>query len=123
MISRRSDGDDYEAGSVVFPSGRVEGNEKLKERLLLEINEEVGIAVDEASVAYIGECSFLREGFPVNQLCFGIVAKGLGISKSNELKSMRWISPAEFFNEFKEKGYIAELVRFVRKAEEIGLLR
>ncbi len=123
LICRRSDTDDYEAGSVVFPSGRVEGNEKLKERLLLEIGEEVGIAVDERSITYIDECTFPRQGVPVNQLCFGIDANETKVQASKELKSLQWVSPEEFYKQFEEKGYVAELFKFVRKAKEIRFLR
>ncbi len=123
LICKRSDSDSYEPCSVVFPSGRVEGKELLKERLLAEIREEVGVQIDEESTVYIGECVFLRDGLPVNQVCFGVRATNTAIRPdSKELKSIRWVMPVEFRREFGPTGYVAGLFGFVRRAEEMGLL-
>ena len=123
LLGVRGDGDAFKPGSVVFPSGRLEGDETMRKRIFAEIAEEVGIPVDEGSLTYIGECVFKRQEIPVNQLCFAVVATDDTIApRSTELNTIKWMTVADFKNAHACQGYVAELHGFVEETVRRGLL-
>jgi len=124
LIGDRSGEDRFYPETTVFPSGRVEGKESIIERLYKEIDFETGVVVDRKSKIYLGECSFPRDGYQVNQLCFGVLAvPGFNISpRTSELTNLRLITPREFNDQFESAGYHGDMHRFVREAQRVELL-
>ena len=124
LVGNRSRDDEFCPGDFVFPSGRAEGNEGVLDRLYLEIARETGVAVSQDNSVYLGDCCFEREGFPVTQLCFGVIAlPSARISpETPELDNLRFVTVREFHDIVPEMLYQQHLVRFVKTAERMGLL-
>lgn len=122
FIARRNEKDAFSPGEIVFPSGRVEGTELIVHRLQEEIDNETGLKVDKR-IVYVGECTFPREGYPVNQLCFGVFASDdLITPKSDELVDLKFVSVRDFYHEVPNSRYQANLHRFVKIAVNLGIL-
>jgi len=123
LIGKRSPHDSFKPDSTVFPSGRVEDNELVEERLIKEVRREVHILTKTSDWTYVNNCTFPREGHPVNQLCFATIYNHDNLpTKSKELYNIQWISPKEFKENYPVEGYVAELHKFVDTAIRKNLL-
>ena len=125
ILCERSETDEFKPKNTVFPSGRLERTESIEQRLREEISSEVpGLQIINSDPVYIGDAQFMRDGYPVTQLCFGLSTYQFRLPKSSdELKRIFWITPSEFYKKYEANDYLAQVHRLVKKAQDINFLR
>ncbi len=124
LVGNREEEDEFFPGDIVFPSGRVEGGERIMTRFDIEVEVEAGIPIVGLPRHYLGDCTFPRDGYPVTQLCYGVeVGKNQVLGGNGELVGLRFLTMDEFREQVPNEGYQTNLHRFVQAAVENGLIR
>ncbi len=131
IVGRRVDYDSFKPGELVFPSGRLQKDDKnLLGRLWNEIEDEVPqLGCFYTNEVYCGDCYFLRDGLPVIQLCFAMPlansSKDRLPTKSHAFKEIFWADISLLQQEYSrtQNSYIQEMIRFCKIAQEKGMLK
>ncbi len=101
ILSTRSKGKE----KFYIPGGKREENETDHQTLIREIKEELDIAVDKNSIAYIGtfkaQADSHKEGISVKMTCYKATYKGIP-KPTSEIEEIKWLT-------CKDLGIISEV--------------
>ncbi len=82
------------AGLWEFPGGKVDAGERPEEALIRELNEELGISVDEACLAPLTFASHAYDDMHLLMPLY-ICRRWEGIVQSREGQALRWMQPRD----------------------------
>jgi 8-oxo-dGTP diphosphatase len=95
LVVKRHAGEVAYPGKWAFPGGKVEKGQTLMEALRREVQEEVGLEIED-SKRLIKDFTFVRpDGHNVVGLCFSVIAKPGDVVISKDFDDFRWITPEE----------------------------
>jgi 8-oxo-dGTP diphosphatase len=95
LVVQRAD-DDTEGGKWAFPGGTVEKGETIKEAVVREIKEEIGLGINEEDVAYIKKIyvKYPKHDFIYNMF-YAEFADMPEIRINHEHKGFIWLPPKD----------------------------
>ena len=93
LIAQRPEGKQL-AGLWEFPGGKVEAGERPEETLIRELQEELGIAVQEACLAPLTFASHAYESFHLLMPLYAC-RRWDGFVKAHEGQALKWVRPRE----------------------------
>jgi 8-oxo-dGTP diphosphatase len=89
LLAQRPEGKSM-AGLWEFPGGKIEAGERPEETLIRELNEELGIVVNEACLAPLTFASHTYEDFHLLMPLF-ICRRWDGMPRGQENQSLKWV--------------------------------
>jgi 8-oxo-dGTP diphosphatase len=96
LVTQRPEGRSL-AGLWEFPGGKVEAGERPEAALIRELQEEIGIEVEEACLAPL---TFASHGYPDMHLLMPlyICRRWSGVARSCEGQVLRWVFPVDLLD-------------------------
>ena len=95
LVVKRHAGEVAYPGKWAFPGGKVEKGQTLMEALRREVEEEVGLEIEEYK-KLIKDFTFVRpDGHNVVGMCFSVIAKSEAVTISKDFDDYKWITPEE----------------------------
>jgi 8-oxo-dGTP diphosphatase len=96
LIAQRPEGK-MMAGLWEFPGGKVEAGERPEESLIRELNEELGIVVEEACLAPLTFASHVYPDFHLLMPLY-VCRRWEGFVEGREKQRLKWVRPTELRN-------------------------
>lgn len=93
LLAQRPEGKSM-AGLWEFPGGKVESNERPEETLIRELDEELGITVNEACLAPLTFASHAYEDFHLLMPLY-ICRRWEGTPSAREGQTLKWVRPVQ----------------------------
>ena len=96
LIVKRSTSEIAYPGKWAFPGGKVEQGDSILDTLKREVQEEVGLDIENHK-EYLYDFTFVRpDGHNVVGFCFSVKAKSEHVIISKDFEDFVWITPEEF---------------------------
>ncbi len=108
LVEKRRDNDDADPGKVLVPGGHVEPGESLEQALSREMEEELGIRVDEATPVHVRY--YTASNGERQRIHYFHIKTWTGKIESREAECVFWEQALEKLNDAEERKIVAGLL-------------